>query len=92
MKKLDAGEIEKALQNAPGWTVTGGVLRKEWSFPDFVEAMKFVNRVAEIAEDAGHHPDIDIRYNKVTLGLVTHDANGITEKDAEMAERLVQKL
>ena len=87
MKKLDAGEVEKALQNAPGWTVTGGVLRKEWSFPDFVEAMKFVNRVAEIAEDAGHHPDIDIRYNKVKLALVSHDAGGLTEKDFDLARK-----
>jgi 4a-hydroxytetrahydrobiopterin dehydratase len=54
--------------------------------------MKFVNRVAEIAEEAGHHPDIDIRYNRVTLGLVTHDAGGITAKDAEMAARLGREL
>ena len=50
--------------------------------------MSFVNKVAEFAESAGHHPDIDIRYNRVTLGLVTHDAGGITAKDAGMAARL----
>jgi 4a-hydroxytetrahydrobiopterin dehydratase len=51
-----------------------------------------VNRVAEIAEDAGHHPDIDIRYNRVKLGLVTHDAGGITAMDAAMAARLGREL
>jgi 4a-hydroxytetrahydrobiopterin dehydratase len=97
MKKLGESEIEQALQTAPGWTLhvepaTGEKLQREWTFPDFVEAMKFVNRVAAIAEDAGHHPDIDIRYNKVKLGLVTHDAGGITAKDAAMAARLSREL
>jgi len=92
MKKLDAGELEQALKNAPGWGLAGGRLQREWIFKDFVEAMKFVNRVAEIAEAAGHHPDMDIRYNRVTLGLVTHDAGGITAKDAEMAARLGREL
>jgi 4a-hydroxytetrahydrobiopterin dehydratase len=92
MNKLNAGEIEEALRAAPGWTLTGEKLEREWTFPDFVEAMKFVERVAAIAEDAGHHPDIDIRYNKVKLGLVTHDAGGITAKDAAMAARLSREL
>ena len=52
---------------------------------DFPEAMKFVNAVAEIAEQAQHHPDIDIRWNKVTLALTTHDAGGLTEKDFALA-------
>lgn len=64
-----------------------GKLVREWRFKDFVEAMMFVNRVAAVAEDAGHHPDIDIRYNRVRLGLVTHDAGGITKTDADMAKR-----
>ena len=92
MKKLDAGELEQALKSAPGWDLAGGKLQRQWTFKDFVEAMKFVNRVAGIAEEAGHHPDIDIRYNRVTLGLVTHDAGGITAKDAEMAARLGREL
>jgi 4a-hydroxytetrahydrobiopterin dehydratase len=92
MKKLDAGELEQALKSAPGWGLAAGKLQREWRFADFVAAMKFVNRVAEVAEEAGHHPDIDIRYNRVTLGLVTHDAGGITAKDAEMAARLGREL
>jgi len=54
--------------------------------------MTFVNKIAEVAESVGHHPDIDIRYNKVRLGLVTHDAGGITAKDVEMAGRLSQNV
>ena len=69
-----------------------GKLVREWTFNDFVEAMAFVNRVAAIAEDAGHHPDIDIRYNQVPLGLVSHDAGGITERDAAMAGRITAEL
>jgi 4a-hydroxytetrahydrobiopterin dehydratase len=61
---------------------------REWTFKDFVEAMAFVNRVAEIAETAGHHPNIDIRYNRVLLALVSHDAGGITERDIAMANRI----
>jgi 4a-hydroxytetrahydrobiopterin dehydratase len=88
MKKLDAGEVDAALEAAPGWALVGDELVREWTFPDFVQAMEFVNRVAGVAEDVGHHPDIDIRYNRVKLGLVTHDAGGITAKDADMAVRL----
>ena len=92
MKKLQAGELEQVLRDTPGWDLAGGKLQREWTFEDFVAAMKFVNRVAEIAEDAGHHPDIDIRYNRVKLGLVTHDAGGITALDAAMAARLGREL
>jgi 4a-hydroxytetrahydrobiopterin dehydratase len=92
MKKLEAGEIEQALKDAPGWQLSDGKLQREWTFKDFAEAMKFVNTVAGIAEAAGHHPDIDIRYNRVKLGLVTHDAGGITASDAKMAARLGREL
>jgi len=54
--------------------------------------MAFVNQLAELAEAAGHHPDIDIRYNKVTLGLTTHDAGGLTENDAKMAAQIGEKF
>jgi 4a-hydroxytetrahydrobiopterin dehydratase len=92
MKKLESAELEKALMDAPGWELAGGKLEREWAFKDFVEAIKFVNSVAGIAEDAGHHPDIDIRYNRVKLGLVTHDAGGITANDASMAARLNREI
>ena len=92
MTKLEPNELAQALLDAPGWDLSNGKLEREWTFPDFVQAMTFVNNVAQIAESAGHHPDIDIRYNKVKLGLVTHDAGGITHKDVEMAARLGRDL
>jgi 4a-hydroxytetrahydrobiopterin dehydratase len=63
-------------------------LQKTWEFGDFAAAMVWVNRVAELAEEAAHHPDILIRYNRVTLTLWTHTARGLTEKDALLAEAL----
>ncbi len=85
---MSAAEIEDVLQTHPDWKLKNGKLVREWTFKDFVEAMAFVNRVAALAEAAGHHPDIDIRYNQVLLGLVSHDAGGITQRDATMAGRL----
>lgn len=92
MQKLTDQELQHALASTPGWLIVSGKLTREWTFPDFVQAMAFVNRVATIAEEAGHHPDIDIRYNRVTLGLVTHDAGGITPADAQMAARINAEL
>ena len=88
MKALGADELGKALGELPEWKLEGGKLVRHWTFADFMQAMSFVNDVAKIAEEAGHHPDIDIRYSRVTLGLVTHDAGGITDKDVAMAKRL----
>jgi 4a-hydroxytetrahydrobiopterin dehydratase len=76
------------LQLEPQWTLQNGELVREWTFTDFVAAMGFVTRVAELAEARGHHPDIDIRYNLVRLGLVTHDASGVTERDLQMAREV----
>jgi len=89
---LSTAEIEKVLKDHPKWKLREGKLVREWTFKDFVEAMRFVDRVAVIAEAAGHHPDIDIRYNRVLLGLVSHDAGGITVRDAGMADRIDQEL
>jgi 4a-hydroxytetrahydrobiopterin dehydratase len=89
---LSAAEIEEALKAHPAWKLKSGKLVREWIFKDFIEAMKFVNHVATLAEDAGHHPDIDIRYNQVLLGLVSHDAGGITKRDVAMAGRIDQQF
>lgn len=91
-KALNAAEIDEVLKTHAAWKLEGGKLVREWSFKDFVEAMKFVNRVAVVAEEAGHHPDIDVRYNHVVLGLVSHDAGGITSRDAAMARRIDKEL
>jgi 4a-hydroxytetrahydrobiopterin dehydratase len=87
-KALSTAEITEALQSHPEWKLEGGKLVRKWTFKDFAEAMVFVNRVAAVAETAGHHPDIDIRYNQVALGLISHDAGGITARDTAMAVQL----
>jgi 4a-hydroxytetrahydrobiopterin dehydratase len=85
---LTEDEVLSLLRELPEWALQEGKLIRFWNFTDFVEAMAFVNRVAELAERAGHHPDIDIRYNRVKLALVSHDAGGITTRDAQMARQL----
>ncbi|HMH15596.1 MAG TPA: 4a-hydroxytetrahydrobiopterin dehydratase [Edaphobacter sp.] len=89
---LNPAEIQVVLHANPGWALQEGKLSREWTFKDFVHAMEFVNQVAALAETAGHHPDIDIRYNHVRLGLVSHDAGGITKRDAAMASQINQKF
>lgn len=86
MTKMTAEQVESSLAGLPDWTEVSGEIQRTYQFDNFVSAMKFVNAVAEAAEDAQHHPDILIRYNKVTLTLTTHDAGGITEKDFNLAQ------
>ena len=78
-------EIHSRLVTVPDWQLESGELVRTFLFKDFRAALAFVNKVGDLAEDAGHHPDIDIRYNKVRLALVTHDAGGITQKDFDLA-------
>jgi 4a-hydroxytetrahydrobiopterin dehydratase len=85
MPVLDDRTIATKLKAMPLWTLERGEIVRNSTFGDFVEAMEFVNAVAELAEGAGHHPDIDIRYNKVRLALVSHDAGGLTERDFDLA-------
>jgi 4a-hydroxytetrahydrobiopterin dehydratase len=86
MALLTETEIETLLSRVPGWERRGPEIRRTWTFPDFAGSMAFVNRVAALAEAAGHHPDIDVRYSKVTLALSTHDAGGLTARDFALAE------
>jgi len=86
--KLGDSEVQAFLQRAPGWALEGGMLKKTFAFADFRAAMSFVSRVADAAEAADHHPDIDIRYSKVTLALVTHDAGGLTARDTALAAQV----
>jgi 4a-hydroxytetrahydrobiopterin dehydratase len=90
-RKLDETQIQTSLASLPKWKLEQGELVQTATFHDFVQAMKFVNHVAELAETAGHHPDIDIRYNKVRLALVTHDAGGITQNDISLAQDIDKK-
>lgn len=92
MPVLSASEIQQGLTPLPGWAMGQGEIVRNATFPDFMSAMTFVDRVAALAESAGHHPDIDIRYNKVRLALASHDAGGITEKDFVMAADIEKLL
>lgn len=85
MTRMSDSEIQSSLAAIPDWTVINGELQKTFQFDTFMRAIRFVNRVAEAAELANHHPDILIRYSRVTLTLSTHDAGGITSKDFALA-------
>jgi len=90
MRKLSEQEVASHLGALPEWQIEKGELTRTFTFKDFLAALAFVNRVGERAEAVGHHPDIDIRYNKVRLALVTHDAGGLTTKDFELAAEVDQ--
>jgi 4a-hydroxytetrahydrobiopterin dehydratase len=85
MPPLSDAEIKTRLVAVPDWQIESGELIRTFLFKDFRQSLTFVNQVGELAEKSGHHPDIDIRYNKVRLALVTHDAGGITAKDFDLA-------
>ena len=90
MKKHSASQIKVALTTVPDWKKRGATITRTFEFKDFPAAIKFVNAVAKLAEKAWHHPDIDIRWNKVTLTLTTHDAGGLTERDFSLAKKFDQ--
>ena len=85
MPLLSQAEIATHLSARPDWRIENGELARVFQFETFPAAIAFVNRVADLAEEAGHHPDIDIRYNRVRLALVSHDAGGLTERDFALA-------
>jgi 4a-hydroxytetrahydrobiopterin dehydratase len=88
MSVLTPQRVQESLRALPHWKLEGEEIVRQYQFPDFAAAMIFVNQVAAKAEAAGHHPDIDIRYNKVRLALVSHDKGGLTERDMKMAETI----
>lgn len=88
MAKLSERQIEEGLQTLCAWKREGRCIVREFRFKDFLMAMEFVNRLAAEAERAQHHPDIDIRWNKVRLSLTTHDENGLTKRDFNLAHKI----
>ncbi len=88
MTNITSEQRVEFLDDHPSWAVTNGKLQRDFVFEDFVEATGFVMQVALLAEKAFHHPDIDIRWNTVTITLSTHDAGALTEKDLTLAKRL----
>ena len=88
MTKLESEAIDAALTDLNEWSRVGDAIQRTFRFAGFLEAIAFVSRVAGLAEERQHHPDILIRYDKVTLTLSTHDAGGVTAKDLDMARAL----
>jgi len=85
---LGAAEIKQELKRIPEWDLDKKQIERTFEFDDFTQAIDFVNAVAEIAEEEEHHPDIDLRYNKVRLVLSTHSKGGLTSRDFDLAERI----
>ncbi len=90
MPRLAEPEILAALASVSSWQRQENEIRRLFQFKDFPAAIRFVNRIATSAEDAFHHPDIDIRWNKVRLTLTTHDESGLTQKDFDLARTIDQ--
>jgi 4a-hydroxytetrahydrobiopterin dehydratase len=87
-QKLSDLEIQRALGGLAGWSRRGDALVKTFTFTRFGDGIGFVGRVAIVADEMDHHPDIDIRYTKVTMSLSTHDAGGITRNDLDLAQKI----
>jgi 4a-hydroxytetrahydrobiopterin dehydratase len=85
---LSETEINTKLQALSGWTTDGKIISRTFKFKDFVAAINFVNQLVEPAESAGHHPDLAISYNEVTVSLTSHDAGGLTPLDFSLAEKI----
>ena len=88
MDVLSKEDLKRLLKRVPEWEIDGKKISRSVEFDGFTEAVDFLNEVAEVAEDEGHHPDVDIRYGKVILMLTTHDAGGLSARDIDMAEAI----
>ncbi len=86
--KLSDSEVQRHMASVPGWKLENGELTQTFSLPSFPTALLFVNSVGLLAEKANHHPDILIKYRKVTLSLTTHDSGGLTELDFALANQI----
>ena len=86
--RLSDVEIQRALGKLPGWARRGDAISKTYQFQAFPDGIAFVGRVAEAAEEMDHHPDIDVRYTKVTIALSTHTAGGVTQMDLDLAGKI----
>jgi 4a-hydroxytetrahydrobiopterin dehydratase len=88
MAKLTTEAVQVALKKLSGWNLKDEAICKQYTWPSFPDAIKFVNQVADLAEQADHHPDILINYRRVTLTLSTHSEGGITQKDFDLAGQI----
>jgi 4a-hydroxytetrahydrobiopterin dehydratase len=92
MAKLSESEITQRLEALSGWAYEGNALQKTYKLQSFPAAIALVTHVAFLAEAAVHHPDIDIRYNKVTMLLSTHDVGGVSQKDFDLAAQIDETM
>jgi 4a-hydroxytetrahydrobiopterin dehydratase len=92
MSELNPDQVKSTLPSVKEWRKNAAMISRTFQFKDFVAAMDFVNKVAKVAEEDNHHPDIDIRWNKVTLHLTTHSAGGLTENDFNLARKIDRLL
>ncbi|HET7841368.1 MAG TPA: 4a-hydroxytetrahydrobiopterin dehydratase [Terriglobia bacterium] len=90
MAALSKPEIQQKLKGMRDWSHQGKSIHKRYTFKSFMPAIGFVNRIAEAAEQAGHHPDITINYNVVSIALSTHSEGGVTQKDFDLAGQIDQ--
>ncbi len=90
MLKLKRKQILVQLATLEGWRLRGKRISKLFVFDEFMQGIHFLNRIAKLAEGMNHHPDIDIRYNKIKLGLTTHDEGGLTMRDFKLARKIDQ--
>ena len=88
MAELNPEQSKAALPAVKDWKKQSASITRTYQFKDFAAAMAFVNKVAQAAESANHHPDIDIRWNKVTLTLATHSEGGLTRNDFDLAKQI----
>ena len=88
MSTLDPDAVRARLSELDGWELDGDTIRREFTFDGFREAIGFINRVADLADDANHHPELTNVYATVTVVLTTHDAGGVTEKDLALASAI----
>jgi 4a-hydroxytetrahydrobiopterin dehydratase len=86
--KLEKSEIERRLSALPGWEFKNNAISKLYRFKTFMDGIRFLNQVAEMAEAADHHPDVKINYTRITFSCSTHDQGGVTEKDFKLASQI----
>jgi 4a-hydroxytetrahydrobiopterin dehydratase len=90
MALLSNEAVQQELAKIKGWSYEAKELRKKYTFKAFLPAIEFVNKIAPVAEGAGHHPDITINYNAVGISLSTHSEGGVTDKDFDLAGKIDQ--
>jgi 4a-hydroxytetrahydrobiopterin dehydratase len=88
MSAMSNVEIQEKLKSLLEWSLAGNAIHRKFTFKSFMPAIAFVNKIAEAAEHANHHPDITINYNQVSISLSTHSEGGVTQKDCQLAETI----